>query len=161
MFVDSELTAASEAAPPERPVSRRLAVSGLTMLFGSVFALAVGLPLQIYVARVLGASGLGVYALLEAAVGTITGLFGFGIGQTAARFVPAHLGANEFGSLRGLIRLGTLVLLAIGLLLYVAVLLVLPVLGSMWPQLAQHRTEVVLMGLMLPLSLLLFFVQQA
>ena len=56
------------------PIARRLGSQSVLVLLGNIFTLAIGLPLQIYVSRILGAGGLGVYGLLEGAVNTISGL---------------------------------------------------------------------------------------
>ena len=45
---------------PPRP-----SLTEIVFLLGNVFTLAVGLPLQIYVARTLGADGLGVFSLFD------------------------------------------------------------------------------------------------
>ena len=64
-------------------------------MLGNLFTIGVGFPLQIYVARVLGASGLGVFSLLDGFVGVIVGLLAFGIAPTAVRFSPEHLERRE------------------------------------------------------------------
>ena len=130
------------------------------MIFGNAFTLVVGLPLQIYVSRILGPGGLGVYGLLEAAMATVAALLGLGIGQTVIRFVPAHVERGEYGNALGLVRLGGIILLTVGAAAYVVVLLSLPWLGKLWPEVMPYRTEVVVMGLMIPLSLLMYFLQQ-
>ena len=46
---------------------------------GGVFTLLVGLPLQIYVVRSLGAQPFGAYSVVEGALATIANLLAFGI----------------------------------------------------------------------------------
>ncbi len=153
--------ALNQEASPYAPLASRLGVPTLYMLFGNLFTLAVGLPLQIYVARVLGPSGVGVYGLLEAAMATASGLLGLGVGMTVMRFVPEHLARREYGQAVGLVRGSALLLFATGGLAYAVLLLLLPWIGTLWPVVEGYRREIVIMGLMIPLSLLASFVQQA
>ena len=44
---------------------------------------------------------------------TAAGLLGLGIGQTAMRFVPAHLERGEYGDALRLVRLGGIILRAV------------------------------------------------
>lgn len=152
--------ALNHEASPHAPIASRLGVPTIYMLLGNVFTLAVGLPLQIYVARVLGPGGVGVYGLLEAAMATAAGLLGLGVGMTVMRFVPEHLARHEYGEAVGLIRGSALVLVATGALAYAILLLLLPWIGSLWPAVGGYRWEIGTMGLMIPLSLLASFLQQ-
>ena len=149
------------AAGTPSTVSRRLGVASLYVLLGNVFTLAVGLPLQIYVSRVLGPSGVGVYGLLDAAMSTAAGLLGLGIGQTAMRFLPAHLERGEHEDALRLVRMGAIILLGVGAGAYAVLLLSLPWLGYFWPAVAPYREELAAMGLLIPLGLLIYFLQQA
>lgn len=142
-------------------VSRRLGVGSLYVLLGSLFTLLVGLPLQIYVSRVLGPGGLGVYGLLETAVGTAAGLLGLGIGQTATRFIPAHVARGEHAQAFGLVRLGGTILLVVGASAYILVLLSLPWIGDLRAEVASYRGEIAVMALMIPIGLLTYFMQQS
>src|SRR5262249_54941162 len=141
-------------------IASRVGVPTIYALLGNLFTLAVGIPLQIYVARVLGPSGVGVYGLLEAAMATASGLLGFGVGTTVLRFVPEHLARREYGEAVGLIRGSTLLLFATSGLAYVVLLLLLPWIDRLWPSMAGYRLEIGIMGLIIPLSLLASFVQQ-
>ncbi|MGC2248991.1 MAG: flippase, partial [Terriglobales bacterium] len=77
-------------------ISRHSAV----FFLGTLFTAAAGYFFKIYVARVLGAGALGVYALGMTLVGFF-GLFnGLGLPQTAARFVAAYSATGQFGPLR-------------------------------------------------------------
>jgi O-antigen/teichoic acid export membrane protein len=143
------------------PVGRGLGVGSLYVLLGNIFTLIVGLPLQIYVARVLGPDGIGVFGLLEAVVGTAVGLLGLGIGQTATRFLPAHLERGEYGDALGLVRFGGIILLAVGGTAYLIVLLSLPWIGNFWPDVTAYRKEIAAMGMMIPIGLLTYFLQQS
>src|ERR1700690_2072343 len=76
-------------------ISRHSAIFFLGMLVTA----AAGYLFKIYVARVLGASALGVYALGMTLVGFF-GLFnGLGLPQTAARFVAAYSATGQFDRL--------------------------------------------------------------
>jgi O-antigen/teichoic acid export membrane protein len=142
-------------------VVNRLGISGLYVFLGNIFTLIVGLPLQIYVSRVLGSDGLGVYGLLEAMVATITGLAGLGIGQTVVRYLPAHLDRGEYDNVVGLLYSGGLIVLVVGGSIYAALLLLLPFIGQFFPAAAPYRDDVASMGLLIPIGLLIFFLQQS
>ena len=88
------------------------------------------------------------------------GLVGFGVAATLPKFIPHHLERQEYASIRRLIVRGFSVLLVAGLLVYAALLLLLPVVEQHWPALSGYRRAVILMGVMVPLGLLIFFLQQ-
>lgn len=149
--------------PTDRPpsgIARRLGSQALLVLWGNIFTLAVGLPLQIYVSRVLGASGLGVYGLVEGAVNTTSGFLNFGLAQTVVRFVPSHLEKREYGYVRRLLRLAIVTMLLVGGLAYAVLLIALPYFEQFWPDLAGQPHIVALMGLLLPIGLLMYLLQQ-
>ena len=156
----------ADAAPKQKadiavPVASRLGIASLYVFLGNAFTLVVGLPLQIYVSQILGADGVGVYGLLEATMGTATGLVGLGIGQTIVRFLPAHVERGEYGSVLGLLRMGGLIVLVVGGGAYAVLLLFLPWIGNFWSAVMPYRNEVAAMGLMIPIGLLLNFLQQS
>jgi hypothetical protein len=74
---------------PSPQLTRQLGSQTLYVLFGNLFTLSVGLPLQILVARVIGTAELGVSGLIDGAVSTANGFLGFGIAPTMVRFIPA------------------------------------------------------------------------
>jgi O-antigen/teichoic acid export membrane protein len=81
-------------------ISRHSAV----FFLGTLFTAAAGYFFKIYVARVLGAGALGVYALGMTLVGFF-GLFnGLGLPQAAARFVAAYSASGQFERLRSFFR---------------------------------------------------------
>jgi O-antigen/teichoic acid export membrane protein len=161
IFADSSVDAVlDQEAGTHASIASRLGVPTIYMLLGNLFTLAVGLPLQIYVARVLGPGGVGVYGLLEAGMATAAGVLGLGVGMTVMRFVPEHLARHEYGEAVGLIRGCALVVVATGALAYAILLLLLPWIGSRWPAIEGYRWEIGTMGLMIPLSLLTFFLLQ-
>jgi len=127
---------------------------------GNVFTLLVGLPLQIYVARMLGADGLGVFSLMEGGVSLAAGLIAFGLAPTLVKFIPFHLERGEYPCIRQLVVSGTILLLVAGWLAYGVTLLALPVATRYWPALAEYRSAVIVMALLIPLSLTSFFLQQ-
>src|SRR6516164_5513199 len=141
-------------------IAGRVGVPTIYLLLGNLFTLAVGLPLQIYIARILGAAGIGIYGLLETATTTASGLLGFGIAMTVVRFVPEHLARREYGEVIGLIRVSALFLFATSGLAYAVLLLLLFCLGTLWPSVEGYRLEIGIMGLMIPLSLIASFLQQ-
>ena len=95
-------------------ITRRLGGQATVIFLGNLFTLAVGLPLQVYVARVLGAEGLGTFSLLEAGVATLSGLLALGIAPTLVKYIPEHLEKREYGCIRKLLRGGALILAAAG-----------------------------------------------
>ncbi len=91
---------------------------------GTLFTAVAGYLFKIYVARVLGAGALGIYALGMTLVGFF-GLFnGLGLPQTAVRFVAAYSAKHQYGALRAFFRhaLGLMAIanfvLACGLLVF-------------------------------------------
>jgi O-antigen/teichoic acid export membrane protein len=142
------------------PITQRLGTQTLYVMSGNIFTLVVGLPLQIYVARVLGAEDLGIYSLVEGAIISVAGLVGFGISPTAVRFIPPLLEQGKFGLVRFLIFTGVFILLASGLIAYTIGSVSLIWLDDYWPQLRNHHDLIRLMGLAIPLSLLVTFLVQ-
>lgn len=139
----------------------RLGTQALILLLGNAFTLCVGLPLQIYVARVLGAADLGVFALIEAATGLVAGLLAFGVAPTVVKFIPQYLQTGQFRSIRRLLRGGGALLAMAGGLGFIAMLLLVPLCRRWWPEFAEHAAVTALMALLVPLGLLAFFLQQA
>lgn len=127
------------------------------MLGGNAFTLLLGFPFQAYVARQLGAEGLGVYGLFEAVVALATGLLGLGIAQTALRFVPHHLARGENGAVFSLIRTGFLVVVVAGVCGYGLLVVAAPLIGDLWPDLAPYLDLLPVVALTLPLGLMLFY----
>lgn len=127
---------------------------------GNVFTLIVGLPLQIYLARKLGANGLGVFSLIDGGVGLAGGLLSFGFAVTLVKFIPAHLERGEYSCIRKMLNLGAMILLIVGGITYGLVILAYPIATRYWPVLADHRAAVIFMSLLIPLGLIAFFLQQ-
>jgi len=96
------VTVSAPIAPEARFRSEMGQISRHSAVFflGTLFTAAAGYFFKIYVARVLGAGALGVYALGMTLVGFF-GLFnGLGLPQTAARFVAAYSATGQFDRLR-------------------------------------------------------------
>jgi O-antigen/teichoic acid export membrane protein len=127
---------------------------------GNVFTLLVGLPLQIYVARMLGAGDLGVFSLIEGGVSLAAGLIAFGQAPTLVKFIPFHLERGEYPCIRKLVARGATVLMVAGCIVYGIVVLALPMVSRLWPAVAEYRGAVLVMALLIPLSLICFFLQQ-
>lgn len=145
--------------------NRAQTVSGLGgqasfFFLGNVFTLLIGLPLQIFVARMLGADGLGTFGLIEGGMSLVAGLIAFGLAPALVKFIPAHLERGEHACIRKLVGHGAAILLAAGAVAYGLMLLVLPLAVQRWPLLADHRAAIVVMGLLIPLSLMAFYLQQ-
>ena len=114
----------------------RLGSQAAFFFLGNIFTLLVGWPLQIYVVRIIGADGLGVFGILEGGVSLIAGLIAFGLAPTLVRFIPDHLERGEFTCIRKLVGLGFIVLLAAGSLTYGLLLWAMPFASLQWPVLA-------------------------
>src|SRR6516225_12317484 len=153
-------TESIQKATSHATIASRVGVPTIYLLLGNLFTVAVGLPLQIYIARILGAVGIGIYGLLEAAMSTASGLLGFGVAMTVVRFLPEHLGRREYGEAVGLIRIAALFLFATSGLAYTVLLFLLFFVSTLCPSMKGYRLEIGIMGLMIPLSLITSFLQQ-
>lgn len=142
-------------------LSVRLGSQAAFFLMGNVFTLLVGFPLQIYVARVLGTEGLGIFSMLEGSMGMVAGLVAVGLAPTLLRFIPDHLEQQRFDWVRQLVRQSLLVLLGLALLACVVLFAAWPILRQRWPLLESYHSIVLWMGLLIPLSLLSYYLQQA
>lgn len=78
-------------------VSRHSAV----FFAGTMFTAAAGYFFKVYLARVLGADALGIYALGMTIVGFLAIFNGLGMSQAAVRFVAAYSATGKLDSLRG------------------------------------------------------------
>ena len=90
---------------------------------GTIFSVAFGYVFKVYLARVLGAEDLGLYALGVTLIGFIGIFNALGLSQSAVRFVAAYQAAGRFKELHALLWSGAGVLLAANLAL-AAVLLI-------------------------------------
>ena len=93
---------------------------------GSMFTAAVGYLFKIYVARVLGADGLGIYALGMTLVGFLGIFNGLGLPQAATRFVAAYSATAQWQRLHGLLRRMSILLLVANVALAMMVVLAGP-----------------------------------
>ncbi|MGA9530103.1 MAG: flippase [Terriglobales bacterium] len=78
---------------------------------GSLFTAGAGYFFKIYVARVLGADGLGIYALGMTIVGFLGVFNGLGLPQSATRFVSAYSATAQWQQLRAFLRRTAVLLL--------------------------------------------------
>jgi O-antigen/teichoic acid export membrane protein len=139
---------------------KRLAGQSAFFFVGNIFTLLVGFVFQIYLAKKLGADGLGLFGLLESGVGIFTALLGLGIAQTAMRYIPSHLQDNEIPEIYSLIRNGFRILSLSGIVGLVLILCLLPFAKSYWPALIGSEVEVAVMSLLIPIGLIHFFSTQ-
>ncbi|HAB38385.1 MAG TPA: hypothetical protein DCE52_10395, partial [Rhodobacteraceae bacterium] len=142
-------------------IAKKVASQSGWFLVGNLYTLFVGFTFQIYLARQIGAEGLGLFGLLQAGVGALSGLLGLGIAHVMVRFIPEHVRKQEYAELHALVRRGFALLAGAGLLGVLAVSLSLPLLVGRWPDLAGRESEVLAGTLMLPLGLLLHASTQA
>ena len=129
-------------------------------LAGNVFTLVFGFIFQIYLARKLGAEGLGVFGLLESVIGSIIALLGLGIAQTALRFLPEHMVRQEYAKVYSLIKGGAYLLTLLGALAVAVIIMLLPWLMPLSADFGVYSKEVLSAVLLIPLGLLLYFFSQ-
>ena len=116
------LVSAREGAEFQRrigSISRQSAV----YFAGTIFTVAAGYFFKIYLARRLGAEGLGLYTLGMSIVGFLGIFNAVGLPAAASRFVAEYSTRGEFARLGGFLR-RSLTLLSVGNLLLAAVVLV-------------------------------------
>jgi O-antigen/teichoic acid export membrane protein len=89
---------------------------------GTIFSAAFGYVFKVYLARVLGAEDLGIYALGITLVGFLGIFNSLGLAQSAVRFVAAYCAAGKFAQLHALLWRGAAFLLAANVV-FAAVLL--------------------------------------
>lgn len=93
---------------------------------GTIFTAVVGYLFKVYLARVLGAEDLGIFALGMTIIGFL-GIFGaLGLPQSAVRFVASYSATGKMDALRGFLGRSALLLLGANVLLGFAMLLVGP-----------------------------------
>jgi len=91
---------------------------------GTLFAAGAGYLFKIYLARVLGAEALGIYAL-GMTVGGVLGLIAaLGLPQAAARYVAVYNGTGRYAELKGFLWRG-LAVLAVANLMVAAIMLLI------------------------------------
>ena len=93
---------------------------------GTVFTAAAGYLFKIYLARVLGAEALGIYALGMTIVSFLGVFNALGLPQAAVRFVAAYAGTARPDLLRGFLGRSSAMLLASNLLLGLGMMLAGP-----------------------------------
>ena len=140
---------------------RRVGGQAAFVLFGNTFTLIVGLPLQIYIARTLGAAGLGIFALLDALIGMLANYLSFGVPQAVVRFMPELIDRQEYANIRKLLRLAAAVVAVSGVAGCVILVAGLRVVEMFWPQLGDSEAAILLMTPMIPLSIAITLLQQA
>ena len=129
------------------------------MLLGNLFTLAVGFPLQVFVARSLGAENLGIFSLFDGAATLGCSLLSFGLAPALVKFIPHCLTQQDHAGVKLLIKSGALILLAAGSLAVLVVWLL--VLGqTRIPLLTSRPLVASLMVVLVPAGLLTYFLQQ-
>jgi O-antigen/teichoic acid export membrane protein len=115
----------SEAAASQRFRSQVGHISRQSGFFfaGTIFTMSFGYVFKVYLARVLGAEDLGLYALGITLIGFIGVFNSLGLPQSAMRFVAAYQATRKFKELHALLWRGAGLLLA-GNVVVVAVFLV-------------------------------------
>lgn len=96
-------------------ISRQSAV----FFAGTLFTMASGYLVKVYVARVLGAELLGLYALGMTLVSLAQLVGVLGLPTTAARYVAVYMGIGELNALRGFLTRSVVVVAALNLVLSV------------------------------------------
>ena len=138
-----------------------LAGQSAYFLAGNVFTLIAGFAFQIYLAKQLGADGLGLFGLYEASIAVAAGLLSFGLAPSAVKFIPHYLEKSAFLAIHCFLRNGFKVLIFGGGSGYLIILLTAIVGPWFLTEYADILAPLPVMGLMLPLGLLLFFTMQS
>jgi O-antigen/teichoic acid export membrane protein len=139
-------------APPSefRSYVKNISHQSSVFLLGTLFSTAAGYFFKIYLARVLGADALGIYALGMTVVGFAGILAAAGLPQTASRFVAVYSATAETRKLGRFLWSALSLLLASNLLVGLVVLMVKPwIAGSFYhtPALAGYMHWFVLIML--------------
>ena len=125
----TDLQTKADAAPELLKFRKEMGhVSRQSSVFfaGTIFTAATGYLFKVYLARVLGAEDLGIFALGMTIIGFL-GIFGaMGLPQAAVRFVASYLATGKMDAMRGFLGRSALLLIVTNVLLGSAVLLVGP-----------------------------------
>lgn len=128
---------------------------------GQFAAVGIGVPLQLYVAKVLGPSSLGQYSMLDALVMVMTTCLGFGLGQGVLKWLPTYMTQGRYNSLRAMIGGGFRFLFLIGISAYALLIFAYSLAQDSLLWLLPSWSVVLVGGALIPLGLLHGFVQQA
>ena len=142
-------------------IAKKVAGQSAWFLVGNVYTLIVGFTFQIYLARQIGAEGLGLFGLLQTGVGIFSSLLGLGIAQVMLRFIPEHVAKREYAELYALVWSGSLLIAVSSLFGVIVVLCAMPWMLQYWPLLVGQKSVVMAGILMLPLSLILYVTNEA
>ncbi len=93
---------------------------------GTIFTAAAGYLFKVYLARVLGAEELGIFALGMTIIGLVGIFAAAGLPQASVRFVAMYMASGKMNALRGFLGRSTLALLGANLLFGAVVFLVGP-----------------------------------
>lgn len=146
----------------QRIAATRMLGSQASIVFaGTVFTFLVGLPFQIYLARQLGVTSLGMVGIAEAFTQLLAGVLSFGMAPLAVRYIPEYRVSGDSAQIKRLIVLGLVTLSGFGLLGAV----LLPWIAALLPESAGVNAEILgilsVLGWVVPISLVVFFLSQA
>ena len=108
--IEPEPLPASSQVPQFRQHMGQISRQSSVYFFGAIFTTAAGYLFKVYLARVLGAEDLGIYALGMTIVGFLSLFNALGLPQSAVRFVAAYVATEKWDLLRGFIARGTLLI---------------------------------------------------
>jgi O-antigen/teichoic acid export membrane protein len=156
------LTISSEKSEAGRAAVRHLGGQTAVVMGGTAFTFLVGLPVQISLARSLGASGLGLAGITEAIVVMAAGLLSFGLAPLAVRYIPEYRIRGASRAIRQLVTMGLAVLALVGMCGAV----LLPRLvewasGAVSFLSADVQALLNVLALMMPVSMVSFFLAQS
>lgn len=129
---------------------------------GTAFTFLLGLPFQIYLARSLGASGLGLVGITEAIVVMTSGLLSFGLAPLAVRYIPEYRIRGASRAICQLVTMGLAVLTLVG----IGGAVLLPLLtkwasGAVAILTTETQALLDVLVLILPISMVSFFLAQS
>lgn len=140
--------------------SRALGGQAIWSFSGYLFTLAIGLPLQMLIARTVGAEGLGTFNLVEATVALLAALLSFGLAPSVVKFIPNLIDRGQFAAIRRLVYRDAVILGAAGMSVVVLGALLYGEIGRTFYLDRIGYPAFVLATFMVPLSLLLYYYQQ-
>ncbi|MEO1987398.1 MAG: oligosaccharide flippase family protein [Martelella sp.] len=155
------MTRSTEPSAEHQAGIRHLGKQTTVMMGGTAFTFLVGLPFQIYLAHAIGATGLGVIGIAEAAVLMLSGFLSLGLAQLPLRFIPEYRVTGSTRSIRLLLAGGLLALAISGTLGALFVSSLVAYLPDRLGMTDETRALLQTMRYLLPVSLLSFFLSQA
>jgi O-antigen/teichoic acid export membrane protein len=144
-FAMKHVESSTPSATPDKSAFKRemgrISRNSGIVFAGTLFTAAFGYVFKVYLARVLGAESLGIYALGMTLVGFLSIVNALGFPDSAVRFVAVYMVSERFAALRSLLWNGAWTLLASNLVFAAILLQIGPWVATRYyhtPQLAHY-----------------------